>query len=327
LVPVTGDYQQIIDYLHPGAGLACGTVYGVFGIDCEHGCRSEYHPAYAVAIQIDESKSSNRWAIFARNWGDEGFCSHYNHQLNLESGSGAMRFLLPYNSKSAPTKITVEQVASSPAGQCPRFAFQGTSQTGEIVEIPLPPPGQDGLTELLLNLSWPDDAAPMACKSVEKGNLIRMLAAHRAATVATEQTKKEEASEERFGRLYQSFSQNKGFPEMKFSQDVLRPYAGTAASAQRQLAQPKLTEQRSAAMRCEVPTVVAAEALKALSAPPKKAAPSRLPQAAQKLTWDEAMMASFCSAYVASGRKLPPGEPADLAAKLDKECKKYLPKK
>jgi len=322
----SGDYQQIMDYLHSGPGLACGTVYGVFGIDCEHGCRSEYHPAYAVAIQIDESKDSNRWAIFARNWGDEGFCSHYNHQLDLQSCGGAIRLLLPYNSRGAPISIKIEQAASSPAGQCPRFAFQGTGQPGEIVEIPLPPPGQDGLTELVVNFGWPQDAAPAPCKSVEKENLMRMLATRKAAASGG-QAGQEILSEDRFGRLFRGLNQNKGFPETQFSHDVLQPYSSKAATAKQQLAQPKLSEQRSAAIQCQVPSVVTPEALTAPTPPPKKGKPSPLPQAKQKLVWDEAMMSSFCTAYVASGRRLPAGEPADLGAKLDKECKKYLPKK
>src|SRR5438105_15927636 len=56
----SGDYSTVENHLHPGPGLAYGVIYGIFGIDCEHGCRSEVHPAYAVAIQVDESKEIGR---------------------------------------------------------------------------------------------------------------------------------------------------------------------------------------------------------------------------------------------------------------------------
>lgn len=59
-----------------------GVVYGLFGLDCVHGCRSELHPAYAVAFQVDASRAGNKWALFARNTGDEGDCPTQQHPLN-----------------------------------------------------------------------------------------------------------------------------------------------------------------------------------------------------------------------------------------------------
>ena len=313
------DYREILDYLHVKSNLACGTVYGVFGIDCEHGCRSEYHPAYAVAIQIDDSKDSNRWAIFARNWGDEGFCSHLDHQLDLRSSGGSIRLLLPYNSSAQPTNVKIEEIAGPPSStQCPRFAFSSeASQVGEIVEIPLPAPGTQGMTEMVVNLTWPADATSSPCRSVAKENLIQMLAARKAGALP-----KKESAEEHVGKLYRSFNQNKGFPETEFRNDVLQPYSPRLSAAQQQSAL-KLSEQKNESLHCDVPTVVAPTAMRAAAAAaaPRKLMP--LPEHAQKVVWDQAMMAKFCRAYEDSGRKLPPGEPADLAKKLDKECKKY----
>ena len=64
-----GDFTDVEQHMHTGSAFPFGVVYGVFGLDCEHGCRSEFHPAYAVAIQVDDAKGSNTWAIFARDWG------------------------------------------------------------------------------------------------------------------------------------------------------------------------------------------------------------------------------------------------------------------
>ena len=50
-------------------------VAGLIGLDSEHGAYSELHPTYAMAIHTDSSVTDDQWAFFARNWGDEGFCS------------------------------------------------------------------------------------------------------------------------------------------------------------------------------------------------------------------------------------------------------------
>jgi hypothetical protein len=50
---------------------------GLLGLDCAHSCSSELHPLFALAIQTADSPDPNddTWAIFVRNWGNEGYCS------------------------------------------------------------------------------------------------------------------------------------------------------------------------------------------------------------------------------------------------------------
>jgi hypothetical protein len=49
---------------------------GFAGLDCAHECGSEIHPVLAMAIHVKDDPNDDTWAIFARNSGDEGFCSH-----------------------------------------------------------------------------------------------------------------------------------------------------------------------------------------------------------------------------------------------------------
>ena len=57
-------------------------VVGLRGLDCEHSCGAELHPVYAMAIHADASNPGDDvWAMWARNWGDEGFCSQNQHYL------------------------------------------------------------------------------------------------------------------------------------------------------------------------------------------------------------------------------------------------------
>ena len=316
-----GNYDQVAAYLQAkkSPGLACGFIYGLFGLDCEHGCRTEFHPAYAVAIQTDESKDTNTWAIFARNWGDEGFCSHLDHQLDLTSAGGAIRLFLPYNSSAPPTNITIKDFASSSSSsQPPRFAFtrgEGQSaenKTGESIEIPLPPPNQYGLTEVVVQFTWPADASPVACKSgADMTNLRKMLAKQKSE--ATPPTERKESPEEHMGRLLRDFYKVKGFSESKFREEIFKQYSERPSVAKQIAKLPKEFERPNTARR------VAPEVVPAL--PPKGATETKrahLPKHAKEV-WDQAMVAKFCGAYEASGRRLPSDE-RELGPKLDKIC-------
>lgn len=54
-------------------------VTGLAGIAAEHEASSQLHPVYAMALRISNEGSDDRWAFFARNWGNEGFCSSDQH--------------------------------------------------------------------------------------------------------------------------------------------------------------------------------------------------------------------------------------------------------
>ena len=57
-------------------------VVGLAGLDCEHGCGTELHPVYGLAIRVNDDPSDDTWAIFVRNWGNEGYCSQEQHLLD-----------------------------------------------------------------------------------------------------------------------------------------------------------------------------------------------------------------------------------------------------
>jgi hypothetical protein len=315
-----GDFTEVETLMHAGSGFPTGVVYGVFGLDCEHGCRSEFHPAYAVAVQVDDTKDMNTWAIFARNWGDEGFCSHLDHYL--DSYGQPMQLLLPYSSKNPPSRVVVQQAASSAkasekassSGQsewCPTFSF--SKNEGEMIEIPLPPPSEYGLTEVVVQITWPDDASPIPSKNIDAPTILHQFQQQRNET--RKGPSAEESAEEHIGRLYHSF-QGKDLAEEQFRPTILDPYLST----HRLTAELKpLT--RNNALSCSVPdtkTLAEQKPIKTTSAEAKRVP---LPVDAQKVIWDKATLTRICSAYGHSGRKLPAGEPSDTAQKLDKICK------
>jgi hypothetical protein len=62
-------------------------VTGLMGLDCEHSCSTELHPVWAMAVRVKSDPADVVWAIFVRNWGNEGFCSQDQHYLDLIGGT------------------------------------------------------------------------------------------------------------------------------------------------------------------------------------------------------------------------------------------------
>jgi hypothetical protein len=85
--PLWSKFHQMVDNNNSGAQAYIkgntAVVTSLFELDCGHpACSSEEHPAYAMAVDMDSTNLSNdQWGVFARNWGDEGFCSSNQHNL------------------------------------------------------------------------------------------------------------------------------------------------------------------------------------------------------------------------------------------------------
>ncbi len=287
----TGDTNAIAKHLYPSGGLAYGVVYGIFGIDCEHDCRSEIHPAYVVAIQVDKSRSSNTWAIFARNWGDEGFCSHLDHQLDLSSVGKAIRLVLPYKSPSGPTidkKDYDAKVSSSDLSQCPTFNF--LKDQGEEITIPLPAPGQNGLTEIFVDFQWPEGAAPIDYEQLNIQEVMGALNARKSEP---------KSAEENMRRLRELFNAERVRPKAKLS------------AAKRNV---------TTSTGCPVPdaaspgTKAATKVARATTKLPK------LPTHPTKELWDRATLKDFCKDYKYYRDHKNPGTKLPEEPKLDIIC-------
>lgn len=74
---------------------------GMLNVDVVHGGHAEVHPLYAMAMRVSHATTPTggeyreRWAIFARNWGNEGYCSRDQHYLtNLPGDAIAIKLPL-----------------------------------------------------------------------------------------------------------------------------------------------------------------------------------------------------------------------------------------
>ena len=59
------------------------------------------HPVHAMAIRVQDNPSDEVWAIFVRNWGNEGFCSDGQHFLPLTS----FTFGLPWRAGASSVSV------------------------------------------------------------------------------------------------------------------------------------------------------------------------------------------------------------------------------
>jgi len=79
------------DLAHAAIDGKFAIVTGLLGLDSEHNSHSELHPAYAVAIRANDDPSDETWAIFVRNWGNEGYCSQDQHYVSFPNNQCTIR--------------------------------------------------------------------------------------------------------------------------------------------------------------------------------------------------------------------------------------------
>lgn len=171
-------------------------VIGQINLDCVHGCHPELHPAYAVAIQYLDAPGQQRWAFFARNWGNQGWCSRQDHQLVDRDGNPLRRIsiLLPPMGDDVALETDhelrtgferrISLGADSFAAQVHR------APGGVLLELTLPAPENHGWIEGDLSFRW--TAAP--------GDTVATAAAPLTA-VAGEDDDPEAATHALLGRL------------------------------------------------------------------------------------------------------------------------------
>lgn len=143
----SSEIDAVLNVKHPGYP-SRAVVTGLFGLDCEHGCPSEVHPVYGLAVETNDSPDDNTWILFARNWGNEGFCSRMIHFADTTH----LAMALPPLSAGEPTLVSTEWAASDANTPAPTLTLQNDRSIA--VNFTLPAPADAGLVELVLHLKW-----------------------------------------------------------------------------------------------------------------------------------------------------------------------------
>lgn len=271
------NWDRVAAYLHHDPTvLPCGVVFGLLNLDCEHGCKSEYHPVYAMAIQINESPDENIWAVFARNWGNGGFCSGYNHELDEQY----VRVLLPFSS-TGPPEVVIKEYAGRDVS-CPSFEYKdgiGKEGIGEVFTFPLPDANQGGLAEMLVEIKWPPGSKPsLICPPITPAEF--------RALTAAEPTPpgKPQSGEKMLGQLLRD-KMGKRPQQLNFRNDILAKAPALAFQSEKAEKGPV---QR---LECKSSAPLPPRSVSAV----KRA--NRLTIDTQKQVWDKAMFAKLCEAY------------------------------
>lgn len=133
-------------------------VTSLFGLDCGHlSCGSEQHPAYALAVDFDNTNLQNdSWVVFARNWGDEGFCADDEHDLPMTD----LKLMIPW--LHGATAVVVLEPAtqfqkfsdSDNEDAVPQPQYTVVNGQGILIDFALPSPGTHLGVEGEVHLQW-----------------------------------------------------------------------------------------------------------------------------------------------------------------------------
>lgn len=124
-------------------------IVGLVGLDCEHGCATELHPVYAIAIHTNDDPADDTWSIFARNWGDEGYCSQDQHYLDTSQ----IAFMIPQPNASA-VKLNVATTFLTNNSSVGGPSVTLVPGQGAIVSFSMPDPSQRARLNGELHLAW-----------------------------------------------------------------------------------------------------------------------------------------------------------------------------
>jgi hypothetical protein len=124
---------------------------GFTGVDCEHNCVSEIHPVWVLAIHVKDDPQDDVWAVFMRNWGNEGFCSQAQHEINWPED----RFTLTLPWRAGATTVDLA-TGTQFLGNMDGISGWWRDVAGEKVTLTfgLPPPSAGARVHGELHLRW-----------------------------------------------------------------------------------------------------------------------------------------------------------------------------
>lgn len=129
---------------------------GMMGLDCAHGCFTEIHPVFAMALRVNDDPSDETWEIFARRSGNEGFCSANEYVLGSLTKPYSITLRLP--ARGSEVQVTQEEWGSSSTTVSIGYPVSDPGQ-GKLVTFNIP--GFEDMVHGELHLRW-TGTAPVA---------------------------------------------------------------------------------------------------------------------------------------------------------------------
>jgi hypothetical protein len=134
-------------------------VTGLAGLDCEHDCYTELHPVWMLALRAEAETPHETWAVFARNWGNEGFCSSQQHYL--ETVAHRVTVTLPWRDGASGVRLG-RQTRFYANVEGVRAWWSAAAGHHVSVTFELPAPEARGRVHGEIRLNWSGPAAPPA---------------------------------------------------------------------------------------------------------------------------------------------------------------------
>jgi hypothetical protein len=122
---------------------------GLLGLDCAHSCGSELHPVWVFALRVNDSPNDETWAMFVRNWGNEGFCGDQEHYLDLQT----IRIRLPWRAGATSVAVQKAEFLTNNSQVTGPSLEPVTNQSVSVV-FTLPPPEAHARVNGVLHLQW-----------------------------------------------------------------------------------------------------------------------------------------------------------------------------
>ncbi|HET9595780.1 MAG TPA: hypothetical protein VFP65_09380 [Anaeromyxobacteraceae bacterium] len=113
-----------------------GAVAGLLGLDCEHACATELHPAWGFLLHARDLPDDDTWALFGRATGNEGFCSHLQHAIGL----GRLVLRIPWRAGATSVAVRDGPLGTQFRGDLPApgSVVRITPVPGDAVYVTLP---------------------------------------------------------------------------------------------------------------------------------------------------------------------------------------------
>jgi hypothetical protein len=145
------------------------SVTGRFGLDTVHCYATELHPIYALAVRVESNTAARRigrpeqspdvterWALFGRNWGNEGECGPHDQEVALKDGRIGIR--LPWRPGMKSVQVAKGScLRRTDSAQFPADAavnMEVHKQSGIVVWLPLAAPKDHTRVSGELFLRW-----------------------------------------------------------------------------------------------------------------------------------------------------------------------------
>ncbi len=142
-------------------------ITGMYGYDCAHECHTELHPAWTMAALVKDDPNDDTYAIFARNWGNEGFCSDHIFHLDLPKKDNRYIYKFYLRWRPGAESVALKPIFNQIGGVT--LNITPVSQKGVIVSFGFPSPDIKPFIIGELHLSWnyPPGVSPQPYPSLE----------------------------------------------------------------------------------------------------------------------------------------------------------------